>query len=382
MKKICYWSPHLSNVATIKNVINSAISLKKYKKEKVSVKIYDVVGEWTEYEKLFHDHGIEIHKFSNLKLKKFLPITGYLKSMLVYIMIFIFKIYQLKKILIKEKPDFLIVHLVTVVPLFLLILFNFETKFILRISGLPKLTFFRRLFWRSISQKVFLVTCPSQQTREDLIKQKIFDEKKLKILYDPLINLKKISEKIKEENNLDKSKPYFVSIGRLTNQKNHLLLIKAFLEVLKKNNNLYLYIVGEGENKNKLKKFINLNNLQNNVFLTGHINNIYPIIKNSLALISTSLWEDPGAVMVEASYCGKNVISSACPNGPEEFLNYGKGGYLFKNNNLSDLINKIGEFLADNESNRYKKIILCKKNTKNYTLFSHFKSLNLFLNLN
>ena len=108
MKKICYWSPHLSNVATIKNVINSAISLKKYKKEKVSVKIYDVVGEWTEYEKLFHDHGIEIHKFSNLKLKKFLPITGYLKSRLVYIMIFIFKIYQLKKILIKEKPDFLI----------------------------------------------------------------------------------------------------------------------------------------------------------------------------------------------------------------------------------------------------------------------------------
>ena len=153
MKKICYWSPHLSNVATIKNVINSAISLKKYKKEKVSVKIYDVVGEWTEYEKLFHDHGIEIHKFSNLKLKKFLPITGYLKSRLVYIMIFIFKIYQLKKILIKEKPDFLIVHLVTVVPLFLLILFNFETKFILRISGLPKLTFLRGLIWK-ISNKI------------------------------------------------------------------------------------------------------------------------------------------------------------------------------------------------------------------------------------
>ena len=28
MKKIFYWSPHLSNVATIKNVINSAKSIK------------------------------------------------------------------------------------------------------------------------------------------------------------------------------------------------------------------------------------------------------------------------------------------------------------------------------------------------------------------
>ena len=142
-----------------------------------------------------------------------------------------------------------------------------------------------------------------------------------------------------------------------------------------------LYIVGDGELKKKIKDFINLNNLQNNIFLIGQISNVYPIIKNSLALISTSLWEDPGAVMVEASYCGKNVISSACPNGPEEFLNYGKGGYLFQNNNLNDLINKINEFLADDPNERYKKIILCKKNTKNYTLFSHFKSLKYFLNL-
>ena len=33
----------------------------------------------------------------------------------------------------------------------------------------------------------------------------------------------------------------------------------------------------------------------------------------------------------------KAVISSNCPNGPEEFLSYGKGGYLFSNNDIKDL---------------------------------------------
>ena len=32
MKKVFYWSPYLSNVATIRNVINSAYSLTKYNK--------------------------------------------------------------------------------------------------------------------------------------------------------------------------------------------------------------------------------------------------------------------------------------------------------------------------------------------------------------
>ena len=94
-----------------------------------------------------------------------------------------------------------------------------------------------------------------------------------------------------------------------------MLLLKAFLEISKTNSELLLYIIGAGENK-KIQSFIELNNLQKNIFLLGHLNNVFPIIKNSLAVISTSLWEDPGAVMAEASYCNKNVISSNCPNGP------------------------------------------------------------------
>ena len=46
MKKIFYWSPYLSNVATIRNVVNSAYSLIKYDKISFRSYILDVFGEW------------------------------------------------------------------------------------------------------------------------------------------------------------------------------------------------------------------------------------------------------------------------------------------------------------------------------------------------
>ena len=48
----------------------------------------------------------------------------------------------------KEKPDYLIIHLISFLPLSLLIFSKFETKFILRISGYPKLNVIRKFFWK------------------------------------------------------------------------------------------------------------------------------------------------------------------------------------------------------------------------------------------
>ena len=136
-----------------------------------------------------------------LKLDKFIPITGFLKSRIIFFFIGLTKFFALKKILKNEKPDYLILHLVTSLPLALLIFFNFETKFILRISGLPHMTFLRKILWKIVSKKIYLVSCPSDQTRKDLIKLNIFPENKLKILYDPILQIKKIKKDIDNKKN-------------------------------------------------------------------------------------------------------------------------------------------------------------------------------------
>ena len=45
-KIVCYWSPFISNVATVKAVLNSALSIKLYSNNEYDSVILDVFGEW------------------------------------------------------------------------------------------------------------------------------------------------------------------------------------------------------------------------------------------------------------------------------------------------------------------------------------------------
>ena len=380
MNKIFYWSPYLSNVATIRNVINSALSLKKYNYNSYDVSLLDTMGEWKLYKEEITQSKVNIKKINSLNMNFDLNKSGYFKSRLYFIFIFIFNFFPLLKLLKVKKPNFLIVHLLTSLPLTLLLFFQFKTKFILRISGLPRLNFIRKILWKLIGKKIFLVTCPSKETLNYINKLNIFDSKKVTLLNDPIINVSKIHNNLKKKIDiLDLQKDYFISVGRLTKQKNHTLLIKLFRIMCNKNKNLFLYILGDGEEKINIIKEIKQLKLESNVILLGYKKNPYPLISKAKAVLSPSLWEDPGAVMIEAAFCNKIVISSDCISGPKEFLLGGKGGYLFKNNNLNSFVKTVNDFLQDNNHNILLKKINAKKNSKKYTLFNHLKQLDTLL---
>jgi glycosyltransferase involved in cell wall biosynthesis len=379
MINIFYWSPHLSNVATITNVINSANSLIKYNKSLFHVKVLDVAGEWIDQKKKLFEKDITYEKIGSLNLSSKLPVNGFLKSRLIFIFIFLKSIIPLLRLLQKQKPDYIIIHLLTSLPLFLLIFFRFDTKFILRISGLPKLNFIRKFFWRLVSDKIYKITCPSQETLDFLKKSKVFNADKLIVLYDPIINVSEICKKKNKKTDMsDLNKNYFLSVGRLTKQKNHKILIDAF-SLLDKNDDNCLYIIGDGEEKNNLLIKIKELNLDKKIFLLGFKENIYPYLSASIAIISCSLWEDPGAVMIEAAFCNKIVLSSNCRNGPKEFLMNGKAGYLFENNNIMSLKNNIEKLVNEDNKEKYLKSVNAKINSKKYTQFRHYRQLSTLL---
>ena len=83
---------------------------------------------------------------------------------------------------------------------------------------------------------------------------KIFPEQKLKILYDPIIDIKKILKNKKELiENEHKNKKFILGIGRLTKQKNFDLLINFFSEINNYYPDLSLIILGEGEERFNLE---------------------------------------------------------------------------------------------------------------------------------
>ena len=370
MKTIFYWCPYLSRVATVSNVINSAISIIKYNKN-FKISFIDTSGEWNPFFDKLISNNIAIEKITSFNLRS--QKIGFLKSRFYLSLLFLLNFFPLVKILKKNQPSFLIIHLLTSLPLILLCLFSFKTKFILRISGLPKLNFFRKFLWKLASDKIYRVTCPSEETLNDLKKLNIFENRKLVVLYDPIINISLINEKKKMSISPLPHNNYFLNIGRLTNQKNQNLLVVLFFDLVKKNDKLILYIIGSGENKINLTNKIKKLNLHKNIFLLGYKHNIFPYFEKATAVISSSLWEDPGAVMVESAYCNTTIISSDCPNGPSEFISENKGGYLFKNNDKESLKKTFELLINDSGHNIYKKKLYAKKKSKKYTCFYHYK---------
>ena len=105
MKNIYYWCPFVGNIATIKAVINSAHSLVKYSNEKFAPLIINSCGEWDDYKESFKKKKIRSKKFENFfSIDK--NTSGYLKSRMTYVKIFLSCFFSLKKILIIDKQEY------------------------------------------------------------------------------------------------------------------------------------------------------------------------------------------------------------------------------------------------------------------------------------
>ena len=159
--------------------------------------IINFFGEFNIYKEDLFEKKIDLINHYSFPILKLLPKFGKIKSRISFIVIFLLSFFPLKKILNKENPDYLVIHLITSLPLFLLLFFNFKTKFILRISGLPKIGFFRKLLWRLALKKIYIITCPTKNTLEYIKNFNFINSNNVKLLYDPIIEVNKISKKKK-----------------------------------------------------------------------------------------------------------------------------------------------------------------------------------------
>jgi glycosyltransferase involved in cell wall biosynthesis len=376
MKKIFFWSPHINpQVATVKSVTNSLKSLIRYKKN-FNLSLINVFGEWDQLN--FKD----LQKIDLLSDKKDLDkkkYKGFLNSRLLYLQIFFNSYIPLKKILKRDRPDFLIIHLITIVPILLYIFNKFETKLILRISGLPRLTLIRSFLWKLASKKIEYIICPTEETKKFLIKKKIFDSNKIIFIPDPIIEIKQINLLKRKIIDNKFKEPYFLCIGRFTKQKNHIFLLNFFLKNLHYLRDFKLIIIGDGELKNEYYEFTRCNKLQDKIKVLSYKNNVLNYIRNAKCVISCSLWEDPGFIMVEAAAVGTPIITSNCPNGPKEFIGKNENGFLFNSNDEKSFKDALDSYINSPKDIINQKLINAKKRAKIYTCFYNSKKLSNIL---
>ncbi|MDC3373122.1 glycosyltransferase [Candidatus Pelagibacter sp.] len=195
-------------------------------------------------------------------------------------------------------------------------------------------------------------------------------------IYNPL-NKKEILKKSKNKINLnffkDNKKLKILNIGRFTDQKDHLTLLKS-MKILKDKYklNFILLIMGRGQNKSIIQNFIKKNNLNFNVKVIGFKKNPYKYIRCCDLFVLSSKFEGLPNVLLEAITLKKFVISSNCPTGPNEILNNGKGGILFKTGNSDDLAKKIN-FYYNNKKDLKKKIDFAYNNLDRFDFNTNLK---------
>ena len=160
-------------------------------------------------------------------------------------------------------------------------------------------------------------------------------------IYNPLDKNDIIKKsRIKNKIGFKKKVLKIINVGRFTDQKDQITLLKA-INLIKKKIDLNLLIVGRGKEKTNLLNFIKDNNLSKIVKLVNFQKNPFHLIGSSNLFILTSIYEGLPNVILEAMTLKKFVISSNCPTGPKEILLNGKCGFLFKPGDykkLSDLI--------------------------------------------
>lgn len=373
-KTFFYWAPFLTHVGTVKSTINSAISLSKYSKSNYQPIIINSCGEWDQYLELFKTNKIKVINLYNFSYSKFLPKYGFLNSRLSYIIIFLLSFFPLLKLLKKNENCYLIAHLITSLPIFLFNNFKIRNKLVLRISGLPKLNLIRKNFWKKNEKNINIVTCPSVQLLNKLKTTKIFPDEKIYFLPDAIYQLKDFL--YQKKNNFElkfiEGKKKIISIGRLTRQKNFGYLIDEFSEFCKKEKGYNLYILGEGEERKNLEYLIKQKNLKNSVFLLGNTLNVFEYINNADLFILSSLWEDPGFVLIESGLGNLFVISSNCPNGPEEILEKGKNGLLYQSNQKDALKEALIQYSKIGDEKKIYMRKNLKKNISKYSIFRHY----------
>ena len=226
------------------------------------------------------------------------------------------------------------------------------------------------------------MTFPSNELLNQLSDNNIFLKDKLIFLPDPIINIKEYKNKKKNSQtdtiNFHKKK-FFISVGRLTKQKNFSYLIKEFKKFSEKNMDFDLLIFGKGEEHDHLNDLIHSLHLPKRVFLLGYNENVFEYMRKAEAFILSSLWEDPGFVLIEAAFNNSFVISSDCKNGPKEFLQNGKAGILFESNKNNALFDALTSYITQKPNLKAKKI-LAKKNCLKYSLLRHHEIIkNIFL---
>lgn len=147
-----------------------------------------------------------------------------------------------------------------------------------------------------------------------------------------------------------------LAMGRLTYQKGFDLLIEAWANVCKKNNDWTLRIVGSGEDEILLREQASRLNINNRIDFVPATKDVEKYYKSSSFYCLSSRFEGLPMVLLEAQAYGLPIISFNCDTGPAEVIKDSENGFLCKANDVKELGHILSKCVNDLTVNDYEKL--------------------------
>jgi glycosyltransferase involved in cell wall biosynthesis len=257
----------------------------------------------------------------------------------------------------KKKPIIFIIHAVA-------------SKLIKLYNKYPNANDFLKSYVRNLYQQYYLMEkkavkeCNKIVTLSKMRAKEIcdfynIDNNKL-VVIPPGINIKRFSPSKRDINllkelNLPKNCKIILSVCRLSFEKNIETLIKALKQI--SNENIFLIIVGKGDQKRYLEELVKRLNLTKNVIFTGERTDVERFYSIADLFVLPSIYEGFGLVYLEAMASGIPCIGLK-PDYPKiivgsnEVIDDGITGFLADPYSLDSLVEKIDRVLSDDELKR------------------------------
>ena len=172
------------------------------------------------------------------------------------------------------------------------------------------------------------IVCVSQSARQSFCNLYGLENKTISI-YNP-IDVNSIRSKVEKKGRGQDGVIRLISVGRLVPQKGFDRLLKVIKLLHDNGYSIHLLILGEGDERETLEKYVVSHNMQLYTSLPGFSENPYQEMSESDLFVCSSRAEGFSLVIAEAMALGLPVISTYC-SGPNELLQEGKYGLLVEN---------------------------------------------------
>mgnify|MGYP001261532973 CR=1 FL=1 len=281
-------------------------------------------------------------------------------------------IFKILRLISSAQPDIVFSNLRrlnTISMITKILSFSDKMVFILGVSNNPNYhpnSLFTRLMYKHADGLI----ANSHGTKNYLCNEWGLDEKNIHVIQNG-VQSNEITLLAKDDSLFEwykESLPIIITIGRLSPQKNHACLIKAF-SIVRERMQSRLVIIGEGPLRQSLEELARIVCVDEDTWFAGYQNNPYKFLARSTVFVLPSKWEGFPNVLLEAMVCRVPVISTDIDFGPGEMIDHGKTGFLVPNNDPETLAAQI-QYVLENRSGTAIKGIISNARKKVETEFS------------